>query len=74
MEDSQEEALATEEELDEKYNEVVAEEGPSEADLTVRFIGDYVRDNSVTAGYRFTAVRQQVPMRCVGEFEHRTHR
>ena len=60
MEDSQEEALATEEELDEKYNEVVAEEGPSEADLTVRFIEDYVRDNSVTAVYRFTAVRQQV--------------
>jgi hypothetical protein len=50
MEDSQEEALATEEETDEKYNEEVAEEGPSEADLTVRFIEDYVRDNRVSRG------------------------
>jgi hypothetical protein len=59
-EDSQEEVLATDEELEEKYDGEVVQQGPSEADLTSQFIEDYVRKNRVSAGYRFTAVRQQV--------------
>ena len=51
-----EEGPATEEELEQKY----VRQGPTEAELTEVFIEQYVQTNRVTAGYRFTAVKQQV--------------